>query len=157
MGHTDSVNCLLLLSEYELLCGSDDRAIKIWNITIGKTLNDCESSIRSLVRFPIKDLIISTSDDCFIRIRSLKLSEQFVNTIHAHTEPLFSLLALKTGYLATSSCDKTINIWDINKGLSISTLLGHTDQVWSLAELTSGKLISISCDKTIKIWNAYKG
>jgi WD40 repeat protein len=62
-----------------------------------------------------------------------------------------SLAVLQNGYLASSSQDKTIKIWNADTGSLIRTLTGHTNNVWSLAVLQNGYLASCSDDTTIKI------
>ncbi|MEE0936651.1 MAG: hypothetical protein UIG52_01325, partial [Bacteroidales bacterium] len=56
-------------------------------------------------------------------------------------------------YLASSSRDKTVIIWDVDSGEILQTLKGHSDFVWSVCWSPDGKyLASGSRDKTIKIW-----
>ena len=55
-------------------------------------------------------------------------------------------------YIASSSYDRTIKIWDPSTGSLIQTLVGHSLYVWSLETLKNGNLASSSADKTIKLW-----
>ncbi|NJM86462.1 MAG: hypothetical protein HC847_03880 [Hydrococcus sp. RU_2_2] len=55
--------------------------------------------------------------------------------------------------LISGSWDKTIKIWQIDKGQEICTLTGHLDAVLSVAISPDGqKIISGSADNSIKIW-----
>ncbi len=79
-----------------------------------------------------------------------------------HKDIITSLVALsKKGLIASGSYDKTIKIWDTNKGhlkyTFDETNGGHNGPVWSLVPLKNGYLASGSLDFTIKIWNANTG
>ncbi|HAG79853.1 MAG TPA: serine/threonine protein kinase [Cyanobacteria bacterium UBA12227] len=56
--------------------------------------------------------------------------------------------------LASGSDDKTIGLWDLNRGKVISILTGHSQAVNSVAFSPDGtQLASGSDDQTIKVWN----
>ncbi|MDY6901969.1 MAG: hypothetical protein SWZ49_28435, partial [Cyanobacteriota bacterium] len=60
--------------------------------------------------------------------------------------------------LASSSFDKTINIWNVETGECIQTLRGHERRVWGIALSPDGKtLASGSSDQTIRLWNTQTG
>ena len=67
----------------------------------------------------------------------------------------------KKGLIASGSYDKTIKIWDTNKGDLKYTFDesngGHNGPVWNLVPLKNGYLASGSLDFTIKIWNINSG
>src|SRR5437868_4778347 len=60
--------------------------------------------------------------------------------------------------VATACHDKTVKVWDAEKGQEALTLKGHTDVVMSVSWSPDGKrLASASLDKTVKVWDAEKG
>ena len=59
-------------------------------------------------------------------------------------------------YVASCSFDKTIKIWDVNKGDCVQILNGHSDKVICVLFHSDGYLITCSNDKTIKIWEQDK-
>ena len=75
-----------------------------------------------------------------------------MKTLSGHNGKVSSLVQLKNGYLASSSGDKTIKLWELSTGQTVRTLEGHLDQVTSLVELNNGQLASGSTDKSIIIW-----
>ena len=72
-------------------------------------------------------------------------------TIKGHNNWISYMLILKNGFLASSSYDNTINIYDI---LSLKVRLKikiHTNVIHFLTQIKDGRLISCSSDKTFQI------
>jgi hypothetical protein len=60
--------------------------------------------------------------------------------------------------LASASLDKTVRVWDVEKGREVLTLQGHSRGVTSVAFSPDGKrLASAGGDGTVKVWEASKG
>lgn len=58
--------------------------------------------------------------------------------------------------LAPASDDKTVQLWDTQKGISIgSALKGHSGRILSI--VFSPKLASASYDKTVQLWDIQTG
>ena len=56
-------------------------------------------------------------------------------------------------YLASSSQDKTIKLWDLETNECIRTLEGHIGRIKCMGVLEYGLLISGSDDKSLSVWN----
>ena len=71
------------------------------------------------------------------------------------------LVSLENGYLASSSYDTTIKIWEINQGKLKFTFNssngGHSDYVNSLVALEDWYLASAADDWTVKVWDITQG
>jgi WD40 repeat protein len=61
-------------------------------------------------------------------------------------------------YLASTSDDETIKLWNVVQGRCIQTLIGHTDPVRSVSFSPNGKYIaSVANDSSIRLWNVADG
>jgi WD40 repeat protein len=70
LGHSDPVKALILLSNGDLVSGSEDYTINIWNIvdgTVKRTLHSHKNHILALQELDNGDLV-SGSNDCTIKI-----------------------------------------------------------------------------------------
>ena len=74
-----------------------------------------------------------------------------------HNYGIISLKYLSYGFVASSSLDKTVNIWDPNTWSSIQVYNGHTDNVYGLDQIDDDTIVSGSWDKTIHIWKISTG
>ncbi len=77
-----------------------------------------------------------------------------LKTLEGHSNLVTSVSYSPDGTkIISGSDDKTIKIWDANKGEHLQTLRGHADFVNSVAYSPDGtKIISGSDDATVKIW-----
>jgi WD40 repeat protein len=58
--------------------------------------------------------------------------------------------------LASSSGDRTVNVWDARTGKLKQSLIGHLDDVSSVAFSADGQwVMSGSSDKTIRLWDIH--
>ena len=134
-----------------LASGDSDGIINIWNTGSGgliRTLN-C-SRLRSLVVLENGYLVCGSFPE--IKIWNID-NGGLIRNITGHTDDVLSLAVLTSGYLASSSYDRSIRVWDTRDGSLIRTLKGHVNSVLALVVLSNGYLASASEDRTIKIWN----
>ncbi|KAF9152959.1 hypothetical protein BG015_004390 [Linnemannia schmuckeri] len=71
-----------------------------------------------------------------------------------HAEDITNLVFSPNGHwIASTSCDNTIKLWNAHTGAPVSTFSGHTSSVSSLAFSPDSPLLaSSSLDKTVRIW-----
>lgn len=62
-------------------------------------------------------------------------------------------------YLATTSADHTVKIWNVANNFSLCrTLTGHSGWVWDCSfSADSAYLVTASSDKTSKLWDVKSG
>ncbi len=80
-------------------------------------------------------------------------------TYQGHTGFVFEVAWSSDGrQLASSSGDKTVQVWDASDGRLFRTYTGHSDGVRSVAWSPDGKwLASCSYDKTVQVWDSSNG
>ncbi|MBW4539418.1 MAG: caspase family protein [Myxacorys chilensis ATA2-1-KO14] len=80
-------------------------------------------------------------------------------TLSGHSAAVTQLQFSPDGnLLASASADKTIKLWNIEKGILVKTLPGHSDRVTAIRfRSDGGVLASGSADQTIKLWTIPKG
>lgn len=102
-----------------------------------------------------------------MKIWSLR-QDECVQDLQGHTNNVYTINwsptgpgtihSNKTRILASGSCDSTIRLWNVERGVCIETLNKHTDQVFSIAFSPDGKyLASGSKDKSVHIWSTQDG
>ena len=80
-------------------------------------------------------------------------------TLTGHTGWVLAVAVAPDGtWLATTSVDKTVRIWDAPAGEHRRTLTSHTREVNAVAVAPDGTwLATASADKTVRIWDATTG
>ena len=81
---------------------------------------------------------------------------QFQSKIKIHDDSVMCVIILKDSRYASSSCDKTIKIFNKTTYKIDITILEHKDYVAYIYQLKDEKLVSSSSDNTIKIFQLFK-
>lgn len=165
-GHVGGVYAVTLSPDGKILASAGkDNTIKLWEVSSGRllvALGD-HDEIQSVVFSPNGKFVISGSNHGTLKLWNWKTG-QLVNTIAAHTAPVWSVAISPDGKtLASASWDQTVKLWDLNSSGQIGrkprqTLLGHNDKVQSLAFNSKGNtLASGDFSGTIKLWKLQTG
>ncbi|MGW0073840.1 NB-ARC domain-containing protein [Streptomyces cellulosae] len=82
-----------------------------------------------------------------------------LRTLVGHTKPVTEVAVSPTGtWLASTSGDCTIRLWDATTGSQTLVITGHSDSVTSVAISPDGTwLVTASLDGTARIWDAREG
>ncbi|MGB3920053.1 WD40 repeat domain-containing protein, partial [Methanothrix sp.] len=82
-----------------------------------------------------------------------------IRTLQGHTSGVGAVAISQNGKQAISgSFDRTLKLWDLEKGQEIRTLVGHTGRVGAVAISQDGRrAISGSDDSTLRLWDLEKG
>ncbi|KII62146.1 Guanine nucleotide-binding protein subunit beta-like protein [Thelohanellus kitauei] len=84
-------------------------------------------------------------------VMSGKMKKSLIGHDHFVTD---CSLSKDGGFLITSSWDRTLRLWDIQKGVTKRTFLGHTNDVMCVAFSSDNRqIISGSRDRTVRLWN----
>ena len=160
--NTGSVLTVAEFSDGILISGGADNSIKIWDLNKPHCLNTYKGhkgQINSVIKIKYNNsLFLSGSSDQMIKIlkydinSSPKSKIECVGNLEGHKGPVYCLLELLDGRIASGSTDWTIKIWNLKDKSCMQTLLGHKSSIFSLAQLNDGRLISGEADKMIYIW-----
>ncbi|KAF5337789.1 hypothetical protein D9758_016297 [Tetrapyrgos nigripes] len=157
-----SINCIALSADgQQVVSGSDDKTIRIWNVETGeeeKKLEGHSRLVRSVAFSADGQRVVSGSEDKTIRIWNVETGEE-EKKLEGHSHWVTSVAFSADGQRVVSgSSDKTIRIWNVETGEEEKKLEGHSHWVTSVAFSADGqRVVSGSSDKTIRIWNVETG
>ncbi len=147
-----------MLLNGNIVSGSDDGTIHIWDSNTGKKLKRLEghtNSVSSLLLLPNGN-IVSGSRDGTIRMWDSETGKELKTFEGLYTRSILSLLLLPNGNIVSGSRgDNRIRIWDSNTGKELKKLEGHTNSVKSLLLLPNGNIVAGSAD--LRIWGISYG
>ncbi|RNA16165.1 serine threonine kinase [Brachionus plicatilis] len=155
VGHTWTVNQIIELPNGNLVSCSDDKTVKVWNISNGAVIKSIthETYVRSIAFLP-NGYLVSGLWDGIINIWNLE-TNQLIRNLMGHSDVICKnncLHVLANGDLLSGSLDGTIKIWNPYDGTLKFTSPLHKDAVMELAVLPSGNFISSSYTELI-VWN----
>lgn len=161
-----AVNALALHpNQGEIIAGDEDGNIRVWDLTSNtctyELVPDGKCAIRSLTVASDASMILAANNRGTVFAWKLgkkdnTASFEPLQKIEAHnTYCLKAVLSPDVKLLATSSADKTVKIWNVEKNFALEkTLVGHGAWVWDCAfSADSGYVVTASSDKTARLWD----
>jgi hypothetical protein len=161
--HADWVlGCALTADGKFLVTAGRDKTAKVWDL----------AEKQSVVTFPEHQNIVygvavkadgsagfSVGADKNIRTWKPNGEGKQVKAVGGHGDEVFKIVAAPKGaVLATSSADKTVRLWDLEKLSAVQTLSGLTDYVYAVAFSADGTLVAGgSYDGSVGVWNVKDG
>lgn len=163
----DSEECLLLIDNYysiscvdlspdgqSIVSSSADCAIKIWDIRNGQCVKTFKGQNRwynSLFFSPNGNLLMVAQED--IRIWDIN-SERCIMTIN---DCEYAKYNDDGSQIVSSSCDKSIKIWDSKTGTCVKVFKKNYDKVRSISYSFDQRYILSSHYGIIKVWDCNNG
>jgi len=152
-------------NQAEIISGDEDGTIRVWDLTANQCsyelVPDGKTAIRSITIASDASLVLAANNRGTVFAWKLgKGSFEAIHKIDAHaTYCLKALLSPDVRYLATASADKTVKIWNVEKGFVLDkTLVGHQKWVWDCGfSADSAYLVTASSDRTAKLWDLKSG
>lgn len=141
-----------------LASGSQDKTIKIWNLTKGKvqrTLTGHTSWITNIEWSPRGDQLLSASYDTTIRLWDGNTGK-LIETFTGHKNWVTSISWNYGGTMIVSgSADRTVKVWNIETGEVLSTFVNHQDRITCVSwnTVNEDRIMSGSQDGSIKLWD----
>jgi WD40 repeat protein len=164
-GHTQTVYHLALLpGGRQLVSGSDDHDIRIWDLATGASQRlDPEQHGHSISGLALAEggrVLISSSLDGAVCVWDLDTGNisgsggQPRHRLAGHDGAVHALALSPDGrILATGGADRQVRLWDWRAAKQIAALPGHDDQVGILAFSPDGKLLaSGSWNGGLRLW-----
>ncbi|TFK41821.1 WD40 repeat-like protein [Crucibulum laeve] len=183
-GHAESVGAIAMARNDSglrfLFTGSQDRTIKMWDLTNVPTTCDSvngdvirckslttfkahEKDINSLDVSPNDRLLVSGSQDRTAKIYEIIYNAgtsprgelKLIGTCKGHKRGVWTVRFGRTErVLATGSGDKTVKLWSLDDFSCLKTFEGHTNSVLRVDFLNMGmQLVSAASDGLVKLWN----
>ena len=144
----------------QLLSGSDDSTLKLWDAASGQLLRNFEDAgrISRLAFSPDGRQVVSGSDDKTIKLWDAP-SGKLVRIFRGHSDRVNSVEFSPDGrQVLSGSDDDTVKLWDVASGQLLRSFEGHSDAVNSAAFSPDGKqVLSGGSDGTIRLWNTEAG
>lgn len=113
-GHTDWINTLVQLNSTHIISGSDDRTVKLWDINAGslqETLLTFGAPVEALLNLNNGLMAAGLGSDSN-NLAIINTEEWTVQShLDGHTGPVYSLILLSNGKIASGSRDATSIIW----------------------------------------------
>ena len=160
------------LDDQTIVSSGEDCTIRLWTLS-GICYQTLQAHTDWVKRFSFSSdgrLLASSSYDQTIRIwqveRSydsassrLRLTEPCLQVLQGHTSALTGLSFSPDGrYLASSSHDHLVKLWDVEAGQCLKTLKGHKNRLWSVAFSPIDNLLaSGGNDQTVRLWDSQTG
>ncbi|RNA03394.1 notchless-like protein [Brachionus plicatilis] len=166
-GHTEAVISVAFSPDgKQLASGSGDTTVRFWDLTTETPLYQCSGHknwVLCVAWSPDGQKLASADKNSNIMIWNPETGKQFGKTLCQHRQWITYLcwkpfhLDEECRYLASSSKDSTIKIWDTIMSTCIRSLSSHTQSVTCVKWGGKGLLYSSSQDRTIKVWRADDG
>uniref|UniRef100_A0A5F4WF02 Superkiller complex protein 8 n=1 Tax=Callithrix jacchus TaxID=9483 RepID=A0A5F4WF02_CALJA len=120
-------------------------------------LNACSGHampIRSLTFSPDSQLLVTASDDGYIKIYDVQHAN-LAGTLSGHASWVLNVAFCPDDtHFVSSSSDKSVKVWDVGTRTCVHTFFDHQDQVWGVKYNGNGsKIVSVGDDQEIHIYD----
>jgi WD40 repeat protein len=158
--HKSAIWSMIKLSNDNIVSGSSDKMIKIWDILSGMSeptikLRGHKATVFCLGEIE-KNKLLSGSEDRTIKLWDLEQKKCIMSLDDPNGSKINCLHILPDpGFIITGGDDNLLKIWNIYSDYVPNTLVGHECTIWSITSISDDdtQIASGSSDNTIKIWD----
>ena len=155
-----NVSALFISSDEKLmLSAEEDRFIRLRNIKTGEPVKRIKTiyNIISISFSPHNNFAVAGTREGVIW--SWNISAGTEKIYKGHNGPVNNIsFSREENFFLSGGEDKTIRLWDLEKGETIKILKGHTAGITALNFFKEGPYaLSGSSDKTLRFWNLFTG
>jgi WD40 repeat protein len=162
-GHAGSVFSVAFSPDgKQLLSGSHDRTIRLWDVQSGKELRRFESHrdlVYGVAFSPDGRRILSGSADNTVRLCDVKTGNE-LRCFKSHTSIVYAVAFRPDGKrVASAGHDKTVRLWDVETGKELHRFEGHPYYAFNGVTFSpDGKrVVAGSSDATVRLWDVESG
>lgn len=157
-GHQGPVRTVAAINQRQVISGSDDRTLRIWDLETGQTLRilNGHRGLVSAVAMAAERRAVSVSFDGTLRLWNLQ-NGNCLRTFEGRCGPFTSISIVDERRAITSSLDNALRVWDLATGQKLATFLGHADVVNVVAAVDNARVVSASDDKSLRMWDLETG
>ncbi len=161
--HADWVFGITLAADGKhLLTASRDKTAKVWDLATKEsvlTFPDHQNTVYSVTVKPDGKVGVSVGEDKQIRFWNAATDGKQLRAVGGHGEKIVKIVHHpKEPLVITASADKTVRVWNTDKGAAVRTLSGLTDEPMALAVSADGTMVAAGCyDGEIFIWQMSDG
>ncbi len=170
-GHSKDVYTLEFINRDELISGSGDETLRIWDLKKGtckytikiespEKVPGKDAAITSLAISHSRQYVAACSLDKLIRVWDLQVSDgapTLIQTLSGHTDSIYSVCFNQNDTeIISGALDKTVRRWSFERpGHCLQVITGHKDFVLSVAVCGSKNeyIISASKDRSVQFWD----
>ncbi|KAI8337030.1 WD40-repeat-containing domain protein [Chlamydoabsidia padenii] len=158
VGHQDSVYCLAWINPHQVLSGSRDQTIKLWDVDQRKCLVTRQHHLGSVLCLATAgSFFVSGSSDSTLACWSLP-DMVCDKVLQGHTGGVLDVCVVADAWIVSSSRDTTLRVWELKTGRARFRLVGHQGPVNALDHVKHSTLVlSASGDTTLKLWDVVTG
>ncbi|KAI8815594.1 WD40-repeat-containing domain protein [Fimicolochytrium jonesii] len=159
--HDSEINCVQINGDGSIVAtGSNDRKVLLFDVKTGalkSTLSGATQAIMSLTFDNSGELVMGTSNDNSVKLWNVATA-RLKHTLTGHIGKVFAAKFTDSGRVISGSHDRTIKIWDLNRGFCTSTIftLSSCNDLCLLngdgTTIASGHL-----DHNVRIWDSRSG
>ena len=155
--HTDIISSIIQITSGNIVSGSYDSKIYIWDIREKEPIKDIQEEGSILCLLELKpNCLLAGNNKNKINLWDLEKNEK-IYVYSGHYLEVNCLIMCDNNYFASSSKDKTIKIWDYNKREEERAIPSDNSAILCLIKLNNQNLCSGNDDKCIKIWDWRNG
>lgn len=151
------VTALCIGLDGKVVAGYEDGKIRIWDLTSSScslTLNGHRAAVTCLQYNADGSLLCSGSADTNVVLWD-SVGETGLFRLHGHKGKITDCQFFTTSrgrFLATSSLDTFVKIWDLETQHCTQTLVGHRSEVWSLCVNPDQTRLVTASEDMLRVW-----
>jgi WD40 repeat protein len=158
--HYEWINLILVLPNYRLLTGSDDKDTKVWDLRTLEIIKYLDQKFVFDAFLSQKGILFTAHPQNITKIWNVSTLEQ-ITTKKFCNEFLETVQCIKEdskGKLFVCKTTGTVSVHNQEDfEMEFSFTLGHKNEITGIELISDNFIVSCSKDKTIKFWSTFSG